>query len=81
MLYLFRGLEDTLRGAPAGVADSARAPADKDDGMVAGKLEPFQNHERDQVADMHAVSCRIDTAVQGDGFLSTSLYSPSASVC
>ena len=53
---------------PAGVADSARAPADKDDGMVAGKLEPFQNHERDQVADMHAVSCRIDTAVQGDGF-------------
>ena len=68
MLYLFRGLEDTLRGASAGIADSARAPADKDDGMVAGKLEPFQNHERDQVADMHAVSCRIDTAVQGDGF-------------
>jgi len=37
--------------------------------MVAGELEPFQNHERDQVADMHAVSRRIDTAVQGDGFL------------
>lgn len=69
MLYLFRGLEDTLRGTPAGVADSARAPADKDDGMVAGELEPFQNHKRDQVADMHAVSRRIDTAVQGDGFL------------
>ena len=23
---------------------------------------------REKVADMHAVSCRIDTAVQGDGF-------------
>ena len=46
MLYLFRGLEDTLRGTPAGIADSARAPADKE----------------------------MD-------FSSTSLYSPSASVC
>ena len=32
-------------------------------GMVAGKLEPLQNHERDQVADMHAVSRRIDTTI------------------
>ena len=63
MLYLVRGLEDTLCGASAGIADSTRASADKDDGMVAGELEPLQNHERDQMADMHAVSRRIDTTI------------------
>ena len=81
MLYLFRGLEDTLRGASAGIADSARAPADKDDGMVAGSWNRFKIMKgiRWPICMLSPVGS-IPQYREID-FLSTSLYSPSASVC
>ena len=63
------GLEDPFRFASGRIADGARAPANDDDRMMAGQLEPFQDHKWNQMTDVHAVPGRIDTAIEGNGLL------------
>ena len=65
----FLGLENPF-GLPAGgVSDGAGAAADNDDRMVAGQLEPLQDHKGNEMTDVHAVTGGIDATVEGNGFL------------
>ena len=73
VLDLLRRLEHTLRLAAGRIADGARAAADDDDRMMPRQLETLQDHERDQMPDVHAVPRRIDPAVEGNRFLSHQL--------
>ena len=73
VLDLLRRLEHTLRLTAGRIADGARAAADDDDRMMPRQLETLQDHEWDQVPDVHAVPRRIDPAVERDRFLSHQL--------
>jgi hypothetical protein len=64
----FLGLEDTLRLPAGGIADGAGTAADNDDRMVAGQLEPLQDHKGNEMTDVHAVTGGIDATVEGNGF-------------
>ena len=51
----------------AGVAHQRRAPAEEDDGPVAGPLEPGHHHQRQQAADVEAVGGGVEADVEGEG--------------
>ena len=51
---------------PAGIADHARGPAGHRDGAVAGLLEPAQQQQGHQVADVQAVGGGIEAGVERD---------------
>ena len=52
-----------LLALAAGVADHAGGAADQGDGAMPGLLEPPQDHQRHQVADVQAVGRGIEAGV------------------
>ena len=50
------------------VADAGGAAADQDDGTMAVALEVTSSHDRQQMANMHAICGGIDTYVKGFAF-------------
>ena len=73
VLYLFFRLENTLRFSSARIADRTCASANQNHGTVTCQLETFQNHERNQVADVHAVPGRVNAAVKRNFLLAHQL--------
>ncbi|MNN57492.1 hypothetical protein D3C81_1724830 [compost metagenome] len=69
LLHLLQGLQRTLRLTAAGITDGAGGAANQNYRTVAGQLEPLEHHKRNQVADMHAVVSRVNTAIEGNGLL------------
>ena len=50
------------------ITDGTGTAADNNDRMMTGQLETLQNHEWNQMTDMHAVAGGINAAVKGNGF-------------
>ena len=44
--------------------------------MMAGVGKAFEHHKGNQVADMHAVACRVDTAIEGNALFFRKLPQP-----
>ena len=70
MLYLVHGLKDTFSLASARITDGTCAAADEHIWMMSCQLETFENHERNQMAYMHAVAGWVNAAIDRDGLLS-----------
>ena len=65
-LEAFRREEIALGRLAARVADHAGRAARDGDGPMARQLEPAQNEQADQVAEVEAVGGRIEADVKGD---------------
>ncbi|MNC48761.1 hypothetical protein D3C75_978970 [compost metagenome] len=63
-LHLLQRLEGALTLPSARIADRSCSSADQDHRTVSGKLEAFQHHKGDEMADMHAVARRVNTAIE-----------------
>ena len=62
----FGGIQAALHRFEAGVADHAGSAAHQSDRRMPRLLETAQCQYRQQMADMQAVCCRVETAVEGD---------------
>ena len=61
------GEEIALGRLAARVADHAGGAARERDGAMAGQLEPAQDEEADEVAEVEAVGGRVEADVEGEG--------------
>ena len=75
-LDFIESLELAFRLAAARVTDCTGTAANDDIRMMAGIGKALEHHERNQVADMHAVTRRVDTTIEGNALFFRELTQP-----